>query len=120
MSDESPAGAGSAAPGPATSRPTASGPTTSGPSTAGAAGRALPEGAVPVRVRRAPKYAPFVVTGVVVGVLLGVVVAFAYGDPAQTEELSRATLARYFAAALGLFGAVLGAVAALLLERRRR
>ena len=26
--------------------------------------------------------------------LLGVVVAFAYGDPAQTEELSRATLAR--------------------------
>ncbi len=80
----------------------------------------LPDGAVEVRLRRAPRYAPFVGTGVVVGVVLGVVVALAFDDPAQTAEFSTGTLVRYFAAILGLVGGVVGAAAALLVERRRR
>jgi hypothetical protein len=78
-----------------------------------------PEGAVEVRLRRAPRYGPFIATGVVVGVLLGVVVALV-GGSARADGLSAGSLVRYFAAIFGLLGAVAGAAAALLVERRRR
>jgi membrane associated rhomboid family serine protease len=79
-----------------------------------------PDGAVEVRLRRAPRYGPFVVTGVVVGVVLGIVVALAFDDPVQAEQFSTSTIVRYFAAILGLVGGVVGAAVALLAERRRR
>lgn len=79
-----------------------------------------PEGAVEVRLRRAPKYGPFILTGVVVGVVLGVVVALVGGGSDGPDGLSTSSLVRYFAAVLGLLGAVAGAAAALLVERRRR
>ena len=78
-----------------------------------------PEGAVEVRLRRAPRYGPFILTGVVVGVLLGIVVALVGGTDGS-DGLSTSSLVRYFAAILGLLGAVAGAAAALLVERRRR
>ncbi|MFN0282151.1 MAG: hypothetical protein ACKVZ6_09300 [Kineosporiaceae bacterium] len=88
------------------------------PDSAGS-GPARPEGAVAVRLRRAPKYRAFVVTGALVGVLLGVVAAVLVGVPTQDESFALGTLIRYFAAILGLLGAVVGAAAALLAERRR-
>ena len=114
MSEQGPAGQEPEA---GTGRPP--GPDGAGAGPGGPGDRRLPDGAVEVRVRRAPKYLPFIVTGVVVGVLLGVVVAFAFGDPAQAERFSRSTLVRYFAAILGLLGGLVGAAAAVLLERRR-
>lgn len=78
-----------------------------------------PEGAVEVRLRRAPRYGPFILTGAVLGVVVGVVVALV-GGPAGTDGLSTGSLVRYFAAILGLLGAVVGAAAALVAERRRR
>ena len=78
-----------------------------------------PDGAVEVRLRRAPKYLPFILTGVVVGVVLGVVIALV-GGSGGTDGLSTGSLVRYFAAILGLLGAVAGAATALLVERRRR
>ena len=78
-----------------------------------------PDGAVEVRLRRAPRYGPFIATGIVVGVVLGVVVALV-GGSGGADGLSTGSLVRYFAAILGLLGAVAGAAAALLVERRRR
>ena len=78
-----------------------------------------PEGAVEVRLRRAPRYGPFILTGVVVGVVLGAVVALV-GGSSGADGLSTGSRVRYFAAILGLLGAVAGAVAALVVERRRR
>jgi hypothetical protein len=81
---------------------------------------ARPEGAVEVRLRRAPRYRAFVVTGIVLGVLIGAVLVLAVGAPVGDREYSDGTLLRYFGAIGGLLGAVLGAAAALLVERRRR
>ncbi len=79
----------------------------------------LPDGAQQVRLRRAPRYRAFVVSGVVAGILLGVVLAFVVEPPTGPEEFSRGTIVRYFAVILGLLGGVVGAGLAVLVERRR-
>jgi hypothetical protein len=71
-----------------------------------------------VRLRRAPKYRVFVVTGALLGVLVGVVTATVVGPPEQDESFSLGTIIRYLAAVLGLLGAAIGATAALVAERR--
>ena len=68
------------------------------------------------RRRRAPRYGSFVFTGVVVGVVLAVIVSF--GRPA-TGQFSQNSVVGYVAAIFGLVGALVGAVAAVLLDRRK-
>lgn len=75
------------------------------------------EEAVRARRRREPRYAMFLVTGAVVGVLAAVVVMLV-GAPPGTY--SRPTVLGYLAVSLGLLGALLGGVAAVLLGGRRR
>jgi hypothetical protein len=78
---------------------------------------ALPEGAVPVRVRRAARYRAFTLTGALVGTALGVAVALAFGT--ADAGFSMSTLVGYLAAIGLLVGGVLGAGVGLLAERRR-
>jgi protein-S-isoprenylcysteine O-methyltransferase Ste14 len=69
-----------------------------------------------LRLRRAPRYRAFVLTGVVLGVLAALVaVALA---PQSQDGATRSVLG-YLAVSLGALGALLGAAAALLVERRR-
>lgn len=69
-----------------------------------------------LRLRRAPKYRAFLLTGVLVGVLVAlVVVALA---PDSGDGNTRSVLG-YLAVSLGALGALLGGAVALLLERRR-
>jgi hypothetical protein len=72
--------------------------------------------ATQVRLRRAPRYRSFVFTGVLVGLALAGVVATA--APLTGGYSLRAVYA-YVALPLGLIGALIGAGAAILLERRR-
>lgn len=72
--------------------------------------------ATQVRLRRAPRYRSFVVTGVLVGLALAGVVATAVP---LTEGYSLRAVYTYVALPLGLVGALIGAGAAILLERRR-
>jgi hypothetical protein len=76
-----------------------------------------PKGAVQVRLRRAPRYRPFVATGAVLGALVGLVAGGTAGNiPAG---FSSQTVLGYFGAIGVLFGVVVGAGAAVLVERRR-
>ncbi len=69
-----------------------------------------------LRLRRAPKYRAFMLTGVVLGVLVALlVVALA---PDSGDGNGRSVLG-YLAVSLGAFGALLGGATALLVERRR-
>jgi hypothetical protein len=78
----------------------------------------VPAGAEPefVRLRRAPRYRPFGLTGAGLGVLIGAVIALTGGG--ETDFSARA-LVGYFAATLGLIGALTGLGIAVALERRR-
>ncbi|GAC1374565.1 MAG: hypothetical protein NVSMB43_13250 [Pseudarthrobacter sp.] len=68
-----------------------------------------------VTVRRAPKYVPFLMLGAVVGVAVAAVVAYALpGD----ESFDRGAVFGFFLIMFGAAGAILGAVAALVLDRR--
>jgi hypothetical protein len=68
-----------------------------------------------VTVRRAPKYVPFLILGALVGVVVAAVVAFALpGD----ESFDRGAVFGFFLVMFGAAGAILGAVAALVLDRR--
>ncbi len=80
-------------------------------------GDGLPEGAVRVRLRRAPRYRPFALTGAVVGALLMLVVALVFGT--SDGRFSETTLVGYLVAIGLLVGGLLGATAAVLAERRR-
>jgi hypothetical protein len=71
-----------------------------------------------VLLRRAPRYRAFVLTGVVAGLVGASVVALSGLFPLQ-PGYSAATVFIYFGLGFALFGGVLGAVAALLVERRR-
>jgi hypothetical protein len=82
-----------------------------------------------LRVRRAPRYGPFVATGAVLGLVLAVVVTVVAGrsgtPTSQTvgglaPTYSTAQVLGYLALFLVAAGGALGAVAALLVERRRR
>jgi hypothetical protein len=68
-----------------------------------------------LRIRRAPRYRPFGLTGAGLGVLAGVVLALSFS---ATSDYSIRTIIGYFAAILGMIGAVLGLGVAVLLERR--
>ena len=78
-------------------------------------GSATPPG-TPVRVRRAPRYRAFVLTGLVAALVVAAVTALAT-EP--SGGYSRAALFGYLAVVLGLVGAVGGGLVAVLLERRR-
>ncbi|WP_066289409.1 hypothetical protein [Arthrobacter sp. B6] len=68
-----------------------------------------------VTVRRAPKYVPFLILGGLVGVVVAALVA--YGLPGD-ETFDRGSVFGFFMVMFGAGGALLGAVAALLLDRR--
>ena len=69
-----------------------------------------------LRLRRAPRYRPFGVTGAVIGVVAGVILALSF---TAASNYSMQTIAGYFAAILGLVGALIGLGIAVLIERRR-
>jgi hypothetical protein len=71
---------------------------------------------VTYRLRRAPRYARFGVTGTIVGVVIGAVLALSFS---ATADYSIRTIAGYFTAILGLVGCLTGLGAAVLIERRR-
>jgi membrane protein DedA with SNARE-associated domain len=68
------------------------------------------------QVRRAPKYPAFVLSGALLGVLIGVLLGL-IGSSAV--DVSQASLLGYLAALCALLGGVIGAAAALIIERRR-
>jgi hypothetical protein len=76
-----------------------------------------PERRLEVRLRRAPRYRAFVLTGVGLGVLAGTVLALLF--PADGRYSGRAIVG-YLALTLALVCGLLGATVAVLVERRRR
>lgn len=74
--------------------------------------------ATQVRLRRAPRYRAFVLTGIVLGVIAAAVIVFSGLFPLHEED-SVGTVFGYFAAVLSLVGGLMGAGAAILVERRR-
>jgi hypothetical protein len=68
-----------------------------------------------LRLRRAPRYRAFAVTGALLGAALGVVLALL--NPAEAEYSMR-TIVGYAAMTLALIGGLLGAAVAVLAERR--
>lgn len=68
-----------------------------------------------ITVRRAPKYVPFLILGAVVGAV--VAAAVAYGLPGD-DSFDRGSVFGFFLVMFGAGGAVLGAVVALVLDRR--
>ena len=73
---------------------------------------------VQVRLRRAPRYRAFVLTGAVLGALAGIVASLLLGDPASL--FSSGTTSGYLAAIGLLLGGLLGGAVAVLVERPRR
>jgi hypothetical protein len=69
-----------------------------------------------LRLRRAPRYRAFVLTGVLLGVLIAVVATLSFP---VTGDYSLRTVLGYAAAVLALVGGLLGAAAAVLVERGR-
>lgn len=74
-------------------------------------------GPVQLRMRRAPRYLPFGLSGALIGVIAGVVLALSFS---ATSDYSIRTIAGYFAAIFGLVGALTALGLAVLIERRRR
>jgi hypothetical protein len=68
------------------------------------------------RLRRAPRYRPFGLTGALIGVVAGLILALSF---TAASNYSMQTIAGYFAAILGLAGTVVGLGVAVLIERRR-
>ncbi len=94
-------------------QPGESGPSRPGPD--------QPEGPAPgvrVRLRRAPRFGAFTLSGALLGLLVGGAVAVLGPDQTQTD-FSPATAAGYLGAIGLVLGAVIGAAVAVLLDRRR-
>lgn len=67
--------------------------------------------------RRAPRFRAFLLTGAVVGAVVGLVVALlAPGE--EGSAFTGRTVGGFLAMALGLFGALVGGLAAVLVDRR--
>jgi hypothetical protein len=81
--------------------------------------RDLPDGAVPVTIRRAPRYRAFVLAGAVLGLVAGAVTSLVLGG-SDTSPLSPTTVTGYVGAIGLLVGGLLGAAVAVLVERPRR
>ncbi len=75
----------------------------------------VPAPGEPVRVRRAPRYRRFTVTGVVLGLVVAVV-AVQFATP--TAHISRTDVAVYLAVLFGGVGGLLGLLCAVTVERR--
>jgi hypothetical protein len=77
--------------------------------------------ATPATVRHAPRYRAFVLTGVVLGAVLAFVVVNLVGtDAAEASDLGSGPVFVFVALTFGVVGALLGALVALLLDRRSR
>ncbi|WP_461172803.1 hypothetical protein M1D93_17805 [Arthrobacter sp. Z1-9] len=68
-----------------------------------------------ITVRRAPKYVPFLILGALVGIAAAAVVA--YGLP-ETPSFDAGSVFGFFLVLFAAGGAVLGAILALILDRR--
>jgi hypothetical protein len=68
-----------------------------------------------VTVRRAPRYVPFLILGALVGVAVAAFIAF--GVPGD-ERYDAGSVFGFFMVLCGVGGAALGAIAALVLDRR--
>ena len=66
-----------------------------------------------VKIRRSPKYVPFLITGGVIGVIIGAVLGLSIPAEQQTAE----PLITYLIAFIGGIGVVAGIVAALVVDR---
>jgi membrane associated rhomboid family serine protease len=75
-----------------------------------------PEAAQVWRLRRAPRYRAFVLTGVLVAAGVGALVTLVYP---VSGDYSLRTVVGYVAAVCGLLGALIGAGVALVVERGR-
>lgn len=69
-----------------------------------------------VRLRRAPRYAPFTLSGVVAGVVVGFVLAVVFPSP-EDARYSFNSVAGYLTLSFGLIGGLLGAGVAVLADR---
>lgn len=79
----------------------------------------IENGAVLIPVRRRPKLAPFLLTGGVLGIIAAAIVAnLPSGDGSVGGSYSVLTTFGYFAAIFAVLGVLLGAVVAVLLDRR--
>jgi hypothetical protein len=78
----------------------------------------LPAGAVPVRIRRAPRYRAFVLVGAILGLVVGAVASIVLGGGPGT--FSAVTLTGYVGVIGLLLGGLLGGAVAVLVERPRR
>jgi hypothetical protein len=76
----------------------------------------LPPGAVPVRIRRAPRYRAFVLAGAILGLVAGAVASIVLGG--GSGAFSPSTVTGYIGAIGLLLGGLLGAAVAILVERR--
>ncbi|RKO23674.1 hypothetical protein D7Z96_10305 [Pseudarthrobacter phenanthrenivorans] len=68
-----------------------------------------------ITVRRAPKYVPFLILGALVGIAAAAVMA--YGVP-ENPSFDAGAVFGFFMVAFAAGGAILGAVVALVLDRR--
>jgi len=73
----------------------------------------------PVRLRRAPRFAPFTVTGAVAGVLVGILIATVTTTADVDGQVGGKTVTGYLAMIGLLVGGVIGAGLAVLADRRR-
>jgi hypothetical protein len=78
----------------------------------------LPAGAVPVRIRRAPRYRAFVLVGAILGLVAGAVASIVLGG--GPGNFSPASLTGYVGVIGLLLGGLLGGAVAVLVERPRR
>jgi membrane associated rhomboid family serine protease len=66
-----------------------------------------------VRIRRTPKFLPFLITGAVIGVIIAVILGLSIPADAKTPE----PIVTYLIGYLGAIGAVAGIVTAVVVDR---
>lgn len=66
-----------------------------------------------VRIRRTPKFLPFLITGAVIGVIIAVILGLSIPADAKTPE----PIVTYLIGYLGAIGAVVGIVTAVVVDR---